>query len=54
MDDNEQGTEDQVTALEAAVAETEQLEGTEVAGHVEKFEAVHSAMTEALNSIDEV
>lgn len=50
----EQPEYDPVQAVEQAVAGTSDIETLPVAGHVARFEAVHGALSDALNSIDEV
>ncbi|WP_197285122.1 hypothetical protein [Sciscionella sediminilitoris] len=54
MDENQQESEGPVEVLNAAVADTEGLGEVPVADHVVRFEAVHTALTDALGSIDEV
>lgn len=50
----EQPEYDPVQAVEQSVAGTSDIETLPVVGHVARFEAVHGALSDALNSIDEV
>jgi len=43
-----------IEAIEAAVAELEQVRELPVAEHVQRFEAVHTALTEALSKADQL
>jgi hypothetical protein len=48
------GTESTVAALQASVAELDQLDDLPVADHVTRYDALHGTLSEALAAIDGV